>query len=331
MAKSLTTEKCHNKCDNKSVIISEEREDIFIDIECNTSLNSLENSKKNKKVNTNKEEVFLELNTNDSDKPFETNSYIRKKDINLLFRPKEDVKNINKRNCYMLGKKRTNPDLIKRNPRNKIKSNKKLTSLVSGKNPKNQGNHNGPEDYYQINSVSPNKKDKSNNINNKFTHIPKKTDRFTNRRFIELESNNTWINWIKDVLSKNNQNHEPCENMKKVMEGSKPPITFKAKDSLTFNFSKTSEGCDSKNENERKNCENLVAAGFTKENALSSSNNPQLKDNVKENHLFIKKENADKVNGLKKTNDFHSSPKKENDDESFDNSNIIVEIEKTDD
>ena len=206
-----------------------------------------------------------------------------------------------------------------------------MNSYSSGHNPKNQGNHNGPEDYIEINSVSLNTKDKSNNINNKFTRIPKKTGRFINRRFIELESNNTWINWINDVLSKNNQNQEPCENVKKVMEGSKPPITFKTKDSLTFNFSKTSEGCDSKNEGERKNCENHVTAGFTKENTLPSSNNPQLKDNVKDAYLFIKKGNADKINGLKKTNDFHSSPKKEKDGESFDNSNIIVEIEKTDD
>ena len=40
--------------------------------------------------------------------------------------------------------------------------------------------------------------------------------------------------------------------------------------SLTSNFSKTNEGCDSKNESESKNCNNLVAAGITKENDLFS-------------------------------------------------------------
>ena len=72
----------------------------------------------------------------------------------------------------------------------------------------------------KINSASPNTKDKSNNINNNFTLIPKKMDRFTNRRFIDLTSNNAWINWMNDVLSKNNQNHEPYENVKKFMEES---------------------------------------------------------------------------------------------------------------
>ena len=44
-----------------------------------------------------------------------------------------------------------------------------------------------------------------------------KNDRFTNRNFMDLESNNIWINWTNDVLSKINQNHKPHENAKKVM------------------------------------------------------------------------------------------------------------------
>ena len=77
---------------------------------------------------------------------------------------------MNKRNCYMLSNKRANSDIIERSPRNKIRSNKKLNSLPSGNNPKNQGNNNGPENYIEINDVS---LDKSNNVNNNHSRIPK--------------------------------------------------------------------------------------------------------------------------------------------------------------
>ena len=61
------------------------------------------------------------------------------------------------------------------------------------------------------------------------TIIPEfqKTDRFTIRSFIDSESNHAWTNWTNDVLSKNNQNQKPYENIKKVKEDSKPPILLK--------------------------------------------------------------------------------------------------------
>jgi hypothetical protein len=40
---------------------------------------------------------------------------------------------------------------------------------------------------------------------------------------MDLESNNVWINWINDILTKSNQNKEPYENVENVMGESKLP------------------------------------------------------------------------------------------------------------
>ena len=97
-----------------------------------------------------------------------------------------------------------------------------------------------------------------------------KTNDDNNKSKLDIGLNNTWTNWINEVLSKNNENNGN-ENNKK--EESTPPVTFKIKDLFNYTFSNSYQSNSSNEKSKRIENKKFFDVSDKKDNYFPNTGN----------------------------------------------------------